>query len=65
MPLKRLSFRGKSEKTALHRMTQAERARSLAAKFGSSLVADLLETHAQLCEENASRMVSKGRRRRK
>ena len=63
MPLKGLSFRGKSEKTALHRMTQAERARTLAAKCGPSVIADLLEVHARLCEQNAASMASKGRRR--
>ena len=65
MPLKRLSFHGNSEKKAMHRMTQAERARTLAAKFGDSVVADLLEIHAQLCEQSASNVASKGRRRRK
>ena len=49
MPLKRLNFRGKYEKNVLHRMTQAEWARALAAQFSTSLVADLLETHAHLC----------------
>jgi len=65
MPLKRLSFRGDSEKKAMHRMSQAERARTLAAKCGPSVVADLLEIHAQLCEQSASSIASKGRRRRK
>jgi hypothetical protein len=65
MPLKRLNLRGKSEKNAMHRMTQAERARALAAQSGSSLIADLLEAHAQLCERNAAIMAVKARRRRK
>jgi hypothetical protein len=65
MPLKRLSTRGRSEKNVLPRMTQAERARSLAAQSSTSLIADLLEMHAQLCERNAARMAAKGPRRRK
>ena len=65
MPLKRLNTRGKSEKNVLHRLTQAERARALAAQSGSSLIADLLEAHAQLCERNAANMASKGQRRQK
>jgi len=65
VPLKRQSFRGPSEKRVLYRMTQAERARILAAKFGPSILADLLEVHAQLCEQGALSMASKGRRRRK
>jgi len=56
MELKRLNFRAKSEKNVMHRITQAERARTLAAKCGPSVVADLLETHAQLCERNAASM---------
>jgi len=35
-------------------MSQTARARKLASVFGSSLVADLLELHAQLCERNLS-----------
>jgi hypothetical protein len=50
----------KSENKVLHRLTQAERARALAAQSSSSLVADLLEAHAQLCERNAASMASKG-----
>lgn len=65
MPLKRLNNRGKSEKNVLHRLTLAERARALAAQSGSSLIADLLEAHAQLCERNAASMTSKGQRRQK
>ena len=65
VPLERQDFRGKSEPNALHRMTQAERARTLAAKCGPSVIAELLEIHAQLCEQNASGMTSKGQRRRK
>jgi hypothetical protein len=65
MPLKRQNFRGQSEKNVMHRMTQAERARTLAAQCGPSVVADLLEVHAQLCERNAASMALKGRHRRK
>jgi hypothetical protein len=65
MQRKRRTFRGKSEKNVLHRVTQAERARSIAAECGPSVVADLLEMHAQLCEQNASRMAFKGQRRQK
>jgi len=46
-------------------MTQAERARTLAAKYGPSVIADLLEVHAQLCERNAASMALKGQRGRK
>jgi hypothetical protein len=60
---KRQNFRGQSEKNVMHRMTQAERARTLAAKCGPSVIADLLEIHAQLCERNAASMASKGQRR--
>jgi hypothetical protein len=59
MPLKRQDFTGKSEKNVMHRMTQAKRARALAAKCGPSVVAELLEMHAQLCEQNAASMASK------
>ena len=65
MPLKRLTFRAKSERSAMHRMTQAQRARALAAKWGPSLIADLLEAHAQICERNAAGMASKARPRQK
>ncbi len=34
-------------------LTQAERARKLAAECGSSLVAELYEVHAGICEQNA------------
>lgn len=33
--------------------TQADRARKLAAASGSTLVAELFEMHARLCEQNA------------
>ena len=65
MPLKRQSFKGKSLRNVMHRMTQAERARTIAAQFGSSVVADILEVHAQCCARNAAKMVLKGPRRRK
>ena len=65
MERKRQTFRGTSVRNAMHRMTQAQRARALAAKWGPSLVADLLEEHAQLCERNAASMAVKGRPRRK
>ncbi len=60
MPLKRQNFRGQSEKNAMHRMSQAERARALAAICGHEHIADLLEVHAQICEQNAARMALKG-----
>jgi hypothetical protein len=64
-PKERQSFRGKSEKNAIHRMSQAERARTIAAMLGDSVVADLLEAHAQLCERNAASMASKEQHRQK
>jgi hypothetical protein len=39
MQLKRLNFRGNSEKASMHRITQAQRARSLAAEDSSQLLA--------------------------
>lgn len=36
-----------------HLYTQADRARKLASECGSQLVAELLEDHARLCEQNA------------
>lgn len=39
----------------VHLYAQADRARKVAAECGSQLVADLLEEHAQLCEQNALR----------
>jgi hypothetical protein len=65
MPPKRQNFKGKSLRNVMHRMTQAERARTVAAQFGPSVVADILEVHAQCCERNAAKMVLKGPRRRK
>ena len=62
MQPKRQSFRGKTEKIVVHRMSQAERARTIAAQCNSSYVADLLEAHAELCERNAASMALKGRR---
>jgi hypothetical protein len=47
----------------VHRITQAQRARTIAASLGHSVVADLLEIHAQLCERSAASMASKVRRR--
>jgi hypothetical protein len=34
-------------------ISQAERARQMAAECGSSLVAELFEVHARMCERNA------------
>jgi hypothetical protein len=34
-------------------ISQAERARRMAAECGSSLVAELFEVHARMCERNA------------
>jgi hypothetical protein len=65
MRLKRQDFPDLSERNALRRMTQAARARALATKFGTSVITDLLEIHAQVCEQNASGMISKSQRRRK
>jgi hypothetical protein len=64
-PLKRQNFKGKSLRNVMHRMTQAERARTIAAQFGPSVVADILEVHAQLCEQSAARVAPKVPRRRK
>jgi hypothetical protein len=60
-PLKRQNFNGKSLRNAMHRMTQAERARALAANCGPSVVAELLEVHAQCCERNAASMALRGK----
>jgi hypothetical protein len=63
--ISRVNFRRRSEKNMVHLMTQAERARSIAAQCSSSLVADILEAHAKLCERNAARMAARGPRRQK
>ena len=46
----------------MHRMSQAQLARALAAICGHQHVADLLEMHAYLCEQTAARMALKGLR---
>jgi hypothetical protein len=43
----------RSEAKVIHLISQADRARKLAAGCGSSLIAELFILHAQLCEENA------------
>lgn len=59
MSYKRKTHRGLSTENVTHLMNQAERARNLATRSGSSLVADLLEIHAQCCEENAAQKAKK------
>lgn len=39
----------------VHLISQADRARKLAAGCGSPIVAELFMLHAQLCEENAKK----------
>ena len=63
-----MQFRSKSHRAAnddnvVHLITQADRARKLAADHGSSILSDLYEMHAQLCEQNASRKTAKIARR--
>jgi hypothetical protein len=44
---------------AAHLLSQAERARKMAAQCGSIMVADLFEVHAQMCERNARSLQSR------
>ena len=55
--------RQRAPNKVVHLYTQAERARKLATKCGSPLVAELFELHAEVCDRNAQLNQEKRRRK--